>query len=968
MQGFLKKYQIALETLAVFLLAASVRLTSLNTYLVIDEEDRWAWAVAFYRALLAGDLPATLVGDGYPGIFPVWLETLWLMAASLYRSALQGGWIGGDGVYLLIHEWDRTAYLGMQRFPVALANTLLVVLVFLYVRSLFGRWVGLLSALLICFDPFYLSDSRVNRAEGLLTGLMTISLLSGIAFHRWQRHRHLWTSALFGGLALLTKSQALVLLPMFGAIHLVWHARILASPPWRWVVIRQWLGTMTVWVAGVTTTFVLLWPAAWSVPIETFSLMARYATRKVGAEGVKIFFLGQTVLDEDPGPLFYPVIFLLRATPVMLLGLILGTWQLAGYLTRKWRHRVVWYRWLDDAGVWALLAYVLLYVGGMSLGSHKQDRFLMATFPTLYILASIALVQVARHRSWSAVKMGFGVATLLVVQWLTALPVHPYYFAYFNPLVGGGTTAAYLTRIGWGEGMDQVADYLNSQENADQLVVASRFGRYMLDFRGTVVPLDETGQWLQADYIAFYIQQVQRMLEPDPATIRYFQTLSPEHIVRIGGIDYAWIYSNPITLSPPPRQNNIPDKLDVLGLRWESGPTQVKVIWQDQGLAANDQLVARLVNDASDWAGPWQTCQMASRNEVLPDDLQESACALDAAKMPSGTGGVELAVQTRTGERHPLNFPVARSSVRRTTTGDLVPLSRTETVEEAVRLAVPPEATPVEINYGDLADLVAYQVNPDPVVPGQPLQLTLYWQAKNRIEFDLHQSVKLLDTSGNPLSELDQLPPVPTSQWWPGDVISDTLRVPVSTDISGPAALGLDIALTHLGTQRALPAFNMQGEEIPRIVTRLSIPAAEPDLQNARELDYSFDNSLALVAIEPVELESATPGESLVLRLFWRAMAPVSDDYTVFLHVVDASGQVVAQGDGPPVSGQYPTSVWSTGELIADDRQIPLPAELPPGEYQLLVGLYRPSDGQRLLVTSQPGSPDAAPLGSVLVQ
>ena len=84
----LKKHQSKLETLFVFLLAAAMRLTSLNVFRAIDEEDRWAWAVDFYRALLAGDLPATLVGDGYPGIFPVWLETLWLLAATAYRSML----------------------------------------------------------------------------------------------------------------------------------------------------------------------------------------------------------------------------------------------------------------------------------------------------------------------------------------------------------------------------------------------------------------------------------------------------------------------------------------------------------------------------------------------------------------------------------------------------------------------------------------------------------------------------------------------------------------------------------------------------------------------------------------------------------------------------------------------------------------------------------------------------------------
>jgi hypothetical protein len=118
------RYRAQFEVLFVFVLAAVVRLTSLGVFRAVDEEDRWAWAVDFYQALLADNLPATLVGDGYPGIFPAWLETLWLFSVSVYRSILQGSWIGEAGVDLLVHEWGRSSHLVAQRFPVVLFNTL----------------------------------------------------------------------------------------------------------------------------------------------------------------------------------------------------------------------------------------------------------------------------------------------------------------------------------------------------------------------------------------------------------------------------------------------------------------------------------------------------------------------------------------------------------------------------------------------------------------------------------------------------------------------------------------------------------------------------------------------------------------------------------------------------------------------------------------------------------------------------
>ena len=93
MTNFWHKYRFHLETLFVFVLAGSVRLSSLGVFLVVDEEDRWRWAVDFYQALLAGDLPGTLVGDGYPGIFPAWLETGWVI-----QSIREMSWTWPNGL------------------------------------------------------------------------------------------------------------------------------------------------------------------------------------------------------------------------------------------------------------------------------------------------------------------------------------------------------------------------------------------------------------------------------------------------------------------------------------------------------------------------------------------------------------------------------------------------------------------------------------------------------------------------------------------------------------------------------------------------------------------------------------------------------------------------------------------------------------------------------------------------------
>ncbi len=89
--------------------------------------------------------------------------------------------------------------------------------------------------------------------------------------------------------------------------------------------------------------------------------------------------------------------------------------------------------------------------------------------------------------------------------------------------------------------------------------------------------------------------------------------------------------------------------------------------------------------------------------------------------------------------------------------------------------------------------------------------------------------------------------------------------------------------------------------------------------------------------LEPNELRTSN---KVRLVLYWQCIAPLDKDYTVFVHLADAAGTPLSQGDGPPVRGLYPTSGWQAGEILADVHELPVDAKLPPGEYQLLVGLY----------------------------
>ncbi|MDA0241888.1 MAG: DUF2723 domain-containing protein [Chloroflexi bacterium] len=117
----------------------------------------------------------------------------------------------------------------------------------------------------------------------------------------------------------------------------------------------------------------------------------------------------------------------------------------------------------------------------------------------------------------------------------------------------------------------------------------------------------------------------------------------------------------------------------------------------------------------------------------------------------------------------------------------------------------------------------------------------------------------------------------------------------------------------------------------------------------------NFGDQIALLNVQ-LDPPTLVPGGQQNVTVQWQALASMSDDYTVFVQVVN-SGGVVVQVDSWPLQGTYPTSQWRIGEVIRDPYVLYLPAELPEDNYQLLIGLYRLADLQRVPVLAEQGFP-----------
>ncbi len=106
---------------------------------------------------------------------------------------------------------------------------------------------------------------------------------------------------------------------------------------------------------------------------------------------------------------------------------------------------------------------------------------------------------------------------------------------------------------------------------------------------------------------------------------------------------------------------------------------------------------------------------------------------------------------------------------------------------------------------------------------------------------------------------------------------------------------------------------------------------------------------------------------ALQITLFWNALALMDRDYTIFVHVRDVANDTVAQWDGPPLDGMYPTSQWRAGETVVTPLEITLPDSLPSGEYWLYVGLYQLDTLVRLPLLDDASGENAAIIGPVSI-
>jgi hypothetical protein len=269
--------------------------------------------------------------------------------------------------------------------------------------------------------------------------------------------------------------------------------------------------------------------------------------------------------------------------------------------------------------------------------------------------------------------------------------------------------------------------------------------------------------------------------------------------------------------------------------------------------------------------------------------------------------------------------------------------------------------------------LVGFESLPGETVrSGEQVKTSMIWQAGDTgvtENFSIYLVAKLgedgqsdLDQDEWSLSEPVGLAGAsyPTSRWQPDELLRGwlTARVPASFE-PGLYQLSLRLTTANKSGQEVLtlPIGNFQVEGWLR-----NFDAPQPQI----ELGANYGGLVTLVGLD-ADTDTLSPGNTLTVRLYWRAEAEVEQNYTTFVQLIGPDGLLYGQVDQTPGAGEFPISGWLPGEYLTDPYAVSLAADAPSGDYQIVIGLYDPNTGERLPVSGLKCQSDACFIPSLTV-
>jgi len=892
--------RIAHWSIVIGILAAGLvmRLVPIGRY-VTPDEPAWVYrSIQFADALAAHDW-ASLPSTGHPGVTTMWLGAAGVAAQRLMEpaeSAVHLDWIRrlawlapGNGEAFRHLDF----FLPSGRIAVALATTLGLVILYPLLVQLFDRRAALMTIGLLAFDPFLIGHSGLLHTDGLLATLSLLALTTALRGLRQPRHAVWWAlSGIFTGLAMLTKTPAIFLLPCILLSRcLILDSRFSIRHPSS-IVIAHCL----VFILSTFLTCFALYPALWTDPGGTLNTLSAFSGRHIEMVQRPIFFAGQ--MRYDAGAFFYPVVFLFRISPVVIGGLVIGLAKL---------HRLP-----SDRRLAFLvpLAFAVGFGALMSLGAKKHDRYLLPAFPPLILAASLGIDQyigkLKEPINQQSTNLPIYHFITIAFQALLAIVFIPYPLTYANPLAGGPWVAAHMLPVDWGEGMGAAARWLNEMQNPEQLTVAAiSVPSFASRFKGRTLPRDQA---TLADYLVLGTsQQTGR-----PSTQA---TDQPTYIVRLSFLKHATVFRNTAPLEQATYLTAHAGSDDLIVLNADSplqhhytGPAKLATASGSPDQATTTARIRELGADRS-------TIWLVEDPAAAPITARHLRQGLETIATPAHTATVASSKITQ----YRLHSDVVHNNVIRDT-----------------RYA----------NFNDQLVLVDTLLPATPV--NAPFPAFLRWQVPASTPTNLHASLTLRDSDGHLWAEVGE--PVlnkvdfPTSAWIPGEWADSTMKPKLPGRIV-PGTYVVQLTVTdaygaQLGAWDAGGTF--QGVRLPLGSVEV-VPPAEPAGSAPCAEDRTLTAGPFTACISDPPPQTIPSGDTLTLALTWSSLTAPEADYRIRWRLSRSADPAALEQTTDLCT--YATSRWRAGDSFEIRYDLRINPALQAGRYQLTLNVLTP-DGR----------------------
>lgn len=830
------------------------------------------------------------------------------------------------------------------RYPALLAGVLLVPLLAVLGKQMQGRWLGMVVALLTAVNPlqiWYANEARMYTLAVLLVTAASIILWRLLV--RANTARKLPTASIIRYLLLYIVFAGLAFYTHYFSVFLI------AGQGLFWVLILWRQGHKRLLAGTAALALLIALPLIpFTIPRLFTGAEANYYTVSpwiILQDVVRFFALGRTANFEASG------IILLNIGALLLL------------LTGVWQIKVGWQRLF-------LLIWLLIIPFGLILGSilfkpmYQGVRHIMLGSPAFLLLLAWGVLFLREQwlRAKKQPRLLWGVGLLAGLSVVTVGPIISLN-NYYNGRFGKDDFRSLIEFVEARAGANDVIVYNNAillplhehyQQRSDLAATASPiYPKWAASSPAQLAELSQTYDriWFVTDPPADGRDAngvVRQWLDSNLLLVgsTFFAAQTVEVRVRVYDTGAATV----ATLPANGRSLNIqwPNYPQLVAAAWRvaepvSQPAiWVDLFWQGTSPATTDGLRFQLLEPNG------RPGQQTVETAVSPDSQSWAAESLNRRSyvipLPDGTPPGEYSVSVQ---------PIEQTEIPKTLAEPVAIGVITVAADTSIGPDWPAGSAQVIFKNGlllqalDLTDIV--------VRPGHTLPITLFWHVASQTNLaNLQYELSVVAADGTVLREQRGLPGGNwLTAWQPDQLLREPSGLYFPPDTL-PGSYQLQMQLTQEDEAVAGRPFYwpFSRESVPVGTVEVIPWPLETSLpQNVTRTEAQFGEAIQLYGYD-LAMESA----ALQLTLYWQALAVPDKNWLVFIHITNEDGEIVAQQDVTPAEGLRPTQGWRSSELITDAHRLPLPANLPAGQYRIVVGLFEPDSFLRPFV-SQNGHP-----------